>query len=130
MIFYCLFIGCIVFAFMLKHLVPFYILYNLKERGAQSGFAVSDVNTLYWSVVAMAVMLGVLFIYIARVLRKIRLKNTIIYTVNKHIKVLLQQHVQRKLAIDDIERRHFNELPTLPDETKPMNVNDVPNPGY
>ncbi len=127
-IFYCLFIGSIVFAFMLKHLVPFYILNQLKERGAQSGFPVSDVNTLYWSIVAMAVLLGIVFLYIARLLRKIRLKNAIIYTVNKHIKVLLQEHLKRKNKIDDIEKKYFTELPSL--EQDKIDVNDVPNPGY
>jgi len=127
-VFYILFIGSLVFAFMLKHLVPFYILYLLKQRGAESGFPTSDVNTLYWSIVAMSVLLAIVFLYIARLLRKIRLKNTIIHTVNKHIKVLLQEHLKRKSKIDTIEKKYFTELPTL--ESGKVDVNDVPNPGY
>ncbi|HTN45143.1 MAG TPA: hypothetical protein VL098_02260 [Flavipsychrobacter sp.] len=128
-IFYCLFAGGVLFAFMLNHLVPFYILNTLKERGSATGFVVSDVNVLYWSIIGMTVLIAVLCWVVARLLRKMRLKNTVIYTVNKHIRVLLAQHLQRKATIDAIEKRHFTELPDLrsPDHA---NVNQVPNPGY
>lgn len=128
LLFYLLGVAAIALAVMMKHVVPFYILDMLKVKAVETGFSAMDVNTLFWSVTGVFVLVGMLFFYAARLLRKIRFKNTVIHTVNKHIKVLLSQHLQRKAAIDNIEKKHFTELPALPQDS--TDVNDVPNPGY
>ncbi len=127
-IFYLIGIASLVFAVMMKHVVPFYILETLKVKILETGFSSTDVTALFWLVTGLFVLTGFLCFYIARLLRKIRLKNKILHTVNKQIKILLSQHMQRKAAIDHIEKKHFTELPTLPPNN--TDVNDVPNPGY
>lgn len=128
LIFYVAGIASLAFAVMMKHVVPFYILDTLKVKTVETGFPPADVNTLFWAVTVLFVLTGISLLYAARLLRKIRLKNTIIHTVNKHIKVLLSQHLQRKAAIDNIEKKHFTELPDLQQDNP--DVNEVPNPGY
>lgn len=128
LIFYVFGIASFAFAIMMKHVVPFYILETLKVKTVETGFSKTDVDALFWLVTGLFVLSGFLFFYVARLLHKIRLKNAIIHTVNKQIKVLLSQHLQRKAAIDNIEKKHFTELPTL--EQGSTDVNDVPNPGY
>jgi len=136
MVFYALALVIVVAMFMIKTLMPFYIIYNLKELGHKSGFPLTDVNALYWATMGIFVLMALLCIYTGRQLRKIRLKNTIIHTGNKHIKKLLTQHLERKAVIDDIEQRHFKELPTGDVEIKNKDtdndpdVNDVLNPGF
>jgi hypothetical protein len=125
--FYLLAIALFTYVFFINHLVPFYILNTIKQQGANGSFPVSDVNMLYWAVIAMVVCFGVLFFYIARLLRKIRLKNNIIHTVTKNIKALLAQHLQRKAAIKAIEQRHFGEWTAQVTGENKTEVNEVPN---
>lgn len=68
-----------------------------------------------------------LFLFIARLCRKIRQKNTALSAAGKSMKVLVGQHLKRKAAIDAIEQRHFQELPDLDANPK---VNEVLNPGF
>ena len=125
---YIMLLGAIAFAVMLKHIVPFYIISTLNERGESSGFPINDVTLLYWGTIGMALIIGILFFFIARLIRKIRLKNNVLHIINKNIRVLLAHHLQRKAAIDTIEKRHFSELPSL--QPTPTSVNDIPNPGH
>lgn len=113
---YIIFLASIAFVIMQKHLVPFYIVNILQERGSESGFSTNDVTILNWSISGMALIIGVLFLIIARLLRKIRLKNSVLHTINKNIRILVAQHLQRKAVIETIEKRHFTELPTLNEE--------------
>lgn len=132
-VFYLFSIASFTAAFLVNHIVPFYILNGLKQKGGESGFPVADIKNLYWLVVTMIVVFGIAFYYIARLLRKIRLKNTIIYTVNKNIRSLLAQHLQRKAAIKTIEQRHFGEWAGQVSDTNAdtnTGVNDEPNLAY
>lgn len=113
---YLIFLSSIAFVVMQKHLVPFYIVNTLQERGNESGFSTNDVTILNWSISGMALIIGILFFIIARLLRKIRLKNSVLHTINKNIRILVAQHLQRKAGIETIEKRHFTELPTLTEE--------------
>ena len=127
-LFYLIAIAVVALAVMMKHVVPFYLLEVFKIKAVENGLSQADVNSLFWAVTGLLALIGVLFFYAARLLRKIRLKNTVIHTVNKHIKSLLSQHMQRKAAIDAIEKRHFTELPSI--DSGRDDINDIPNPGY
>jgi hypothetical protein len=79
---------------------------------------------------AMAGLIALLFYVMARIIRRIRLKNDVLDLAGRNIKELMGQHLQRKAAIDAIEQRHFLELPQYEDGIKVNNVNSIPNPGY
>jgi hypothetical protein len=79
---------------------------------------------------AFAGILAVLFFFLARAVRSIRLKNDILHFAGKHIKTMVSQHLKRKAAIDIIEQRHFFELPPIHPGPEKADVNAVPNPGY
>jgi hypothetical protein len=75
----------------------------------------------------LAAFTGILFFIMARMTRRIRLKNNILSLAGKNMKELVGQHLKRKAAIESIEQRHFDELPFL---GEPAGVNAVPNPGF
>jgi len=76
---------------------------------------------------ALAGFIALIMFIMARMTRRIRLKNNILNLAGKNMKVLVGQHLKRKAAIDAIEQRHFLDLPAYAGE---YSVNTVPNPAY
>lgn len=110
-----------------RKLFPLYVLGNLYDKGLER-FSAYETKSFFWLVMSLIGSISILFLVVARLLRRIRLKNDILNLAGKHIKTLVGQHLQRKAAIDSIEQRHFTELPQIP--VSYSNVNTVPNPGY
>lgn len=117
-------------AVFFDRLYPFYILSQLRVKGVKLGFNGFEVQALYWTVVGCVALTGVLIFFIARCIRRIRLKNDVLQVTGKHIKSLIGQYLNRKAAIDTIEQRHFTELPPVDYSAPTTTVNSVPNPGF
>ena len=119
-------LGAIAFAIFLQKLYPFYLLFKIKGPSYTETLGLQNVQLLLWSFYGMIALAAILFLFLARTLRRIRLKNAILNIAGKHIKTLVGQHLNRKAAIHALEQRHFAEMP----QEAGSNVNEVLNPGY
>jgi hypothetical protein len=118
--------SAIAFIVFRDRLYPFYTLSRLRLHPEQVGLSKTEVDALYWSVPAFAVLCSLCFLIIARCMNRIRRKNAILQIAGRDIKEIVGEHLKRKAAIETIDQRHFGILDPLP-------VNDpvtVVNPGY
>ncbi|PZF73413.1 hypothetical protein [Taibaiella soli] len=128
---YLIALGGIAVIVFFNKLYPFYLLSQLRIRYDKINFDRYETEALYWVVIGLIGLASILFYFLARAVRRIRLKNSVIQVSAKHMKTLVGQHLNRKAAIDAIEQRHFSELPELEDPYAPQQgVNNVPNPGF
>jgi hypothetical protein len=128
---YLLFLTTLAFIWLLPHVFPF----SIALQALNFSISISDLQQLSESQLAgigiyfLATLIAIQFFIMARLVRKIRLKNSVLNVAGKHIKTLVGQHLKRKAAIESIEQRHFNEIPSLANPSAPY-VNEVPNPGF
>ena len=127
---YLLALGAIAFAVFLNKLYPFYILSEIRVKPEFESLGSTNMQLLQYSIYGLTGIISLLFYFIARAMRHIRLKNDILHLAGKNIKELVGQHLRRKATIDAIEQRHFVELPEFEPNYVPVKVNEVPNPGY
>lgn len=121
----------IAFIFLLDKLHPFYLVPKLSvERYRQQlgPVLVQHFTIAFYAVTGVSVLL--LYI-IARMIRRVRLKNDILQMAGKNIKTLVGDLLRRKAALEAIEQRHFTELPVIP-AARPASpgINSIPNPGF
>ena len=121
-----LFLAAILTCIFLNKLYPFYLLFELSRPEYGRDFSMHDVQMLHWSVYALIILAGLLFVFLAQSLARIRKKNDVLHLASSRIKTVIKQLQTRKASIDVLEQKHFNELP--PAITK--DVNEVANPGY
>ncbi len=121
-----LFLTSVIACALLYQLYPFSLLFQTGLSQLVNTVAAKDIQSLQWSIYALIGFCGLTFLLMARSLAGIRQKNDIIHNAGSRIKTLVGQHLQRKVAIDTIEQRHFGDLPIKMN----MNVNELPNPGY
>lgn len=124
---YILCCGSVAFAVLSDRIYPFYLMAELRFKPQYNGLGWKS-TALQFAFYGLMALIALLFYFVARALRGIRLKNDIINIAGKQIKALAGQHLKRRAAIEGIEQRHFMELPDVP--IRPAKVNEVPNPGY
>lgn len=112
----------------MNRLFPLYVLDAVHRKGLER-LDRYETDSFFWLVTGLIVFTGIQFFIIARITRRIRLKNDILNIAGRHIKTLVGQHLTRKAAIDSIEQRHFTELPEMP-PAPVQGVNSISNPGY
>lgn len=132
---YLAFLAGIAFIVFMGKLYPFYLITQLSRTQFREQLGTGNVQNLTIAVYALAGLIAFLFLVIARMLRRIRLKNDILNVAGKNIKTSVGSLLKRKAAIDAIEQRNFMELPatgavTSSVELPAAKVNDMPNPGY
>lgn len=129
--FYLLAVSAIATAVLMDKIYPLSVLSDVRFSSGAENIGKSHLANFSIAVYALFGLLGVLSYIIARSMRKIRLKNAILYFAGKHINTLVEQHLKRKAAILTIEQRHFTELPFIaPGNNEDILVNDVINPAY
>ena len=116
--------------FLLPKLFPSNILFKITQPEYSSKLGPGNIQSLHWMVYGFLAFMGLLFLFLARALRAVRLKNDVLNIAGRSIKSLVGQHLNRKAAIEAIEQRHFMELPMEPVSSISPKVNDVPNPGF
>jgi hypothetical protein len=124
---YLLSAGSVAVVIFMNKLFPLYVLDALRRKGLEH-YDRYETDSFFWLVAGLIVFTGLLLFIIARIVRRVRLKNNVLHLAGKHIKTLVGQHLHRKAAIDSIEQRHFTELPDI--QPVATGVNTVPNPGY
>jgi len=125
---YLLFLCSIAVVIFMNRLFPLYVLDAVRRKGLEP-FPRYETDSFFWLVTGLIIFTGIQFFIIARIIRRIRLKNDILNLAGKHIKTLVGQHLTRKAAIDSIEQRHFTELPDI-QPAPATGIHSVPNPGY
>jgi hypothetical protein len=125
---YLLCLGAFAFTIFMNLIYPFTSLINIHYiKSVTDLTAMKEAEYFSIAVHCMAAFTGVLFFILARMTRRIRLKNNILSLAGKNMKELVGQHLKRKATIESIEQRHFLELPSIPE---PTGVNAVANPGF
>jgi len=72
-----------------------------------------DAEVLSIAVHTLVAILGLFFLVIARMTRRIRLKNKVLFLAGKNMKLLVGQHLERKALMEVIEQRHCLDLPSF-----------------
>lgn len=125
---YLLATGMFVFTVGMNLVYPFTMLSNVRYvHNVNEITSLQDAEYFSIAVHCMAAFTGALFFVIARMTRRIRLKNNILSLAGKNMKTLVGQHLKRKAAMDAVEQRHLLDLPSFAGE---YSINTIPNPGY
>lgn len=125
---YLLCLATIAFTVLMDRIYPFTVLLD-----GSFGSHVDDVlhlnekQAFNVAVHSLGGIIAFLFFVLARATGRIRQKNAVLNLAGKNIKQLVGQHLKRKAAIENLEQRHFPDLPPL---DAPQKVTDIPNPGY
>ncbi|WP_118952145.1 hypothetical protein [Taibaiella helva] len=111
-----LMLGCIAFVLFADKLYPFYYLSQLQhDTSLGERYKTGDLQTLYWAVRGMGIVVALLLLFIARMLATIRLKNSILHIAGKNMKLLVEQLLKRKAAMENMEQKYPAELPQSDD---------------
>lgn len=109
---YLLGIVMILLIVFMNRIYPFHLLHVLRSRDEFTDrLGIAEMNNLFLCVAGLVVIIAVLFFILARIVRRVRLKNDILNLAGKHMKTLVGQHLKRKAVLDSIEQRNFQELP-------------------
>lgn len=109
---YLLGVAMILLIVFMNRIYPFHLLHVLRSRDEFTDrLGIADMNNLFLCVAGLLVIIALLFFILARLVRRVRLKNDVLNLAGKHIKTLVGQHLKRKAVLDSIEQRHFQELP-------------------
>gem|GEM_PF-409623 len=109
---YLLCLAAVMVIVFMNTLYPFYLLHVLRHRSQYTdSLGLAHVQNLQLAVGGLLGLIALLCFIIARMMRRVRLKNDILHLAGKHIKTLVGQHLKRKAAMDAIEQRHFREWP-------------------
>lgn len=125
-VFYLAAASSIVFIVFRDRVYPFYVLSRLRLHPEALGMSETEVAALYWSVPALAALIGICFLIIARCLNRIRRKNAILQMAGRDIKEIVGAQLKRKAVLETIDQRHFGILDPIPVQD-PLRV---VNPGY
>lgn len=99
----------ITFIIFMEKLYPFMYLNDLNVTAKISE---QELQVLSWAIKAMAIIGIILLIVISRMLRKIRLKNNILNFTGKNLRLLSEELMKRKAAMNILMEKHTKELPS------------------
>lgn len=109
-------LGCIAFVLFADKLYPFYYLNQLlHDTSLGERYKAGDLSILYWSVKGIGVLVALLFLVIARMLATIRLKNSVLHIAGRNMKLLVEQLLKRKAAMENMEQKFPVDLPANDD---------------
>ncbi len=124
-------LGAIAFAIFMDKLPPFELINTLRYKADYADkIGRWNIENLYSATLGLVILVAALFLIMARSARQFRLKNNILGLAATHVKDLMGQQLGRKAAIDAIDQRHFQELPTPSITPRTNRLNSIPNPGY
>ncbi len=104
---YALFVAGLIFMAMAHTVLPFSVMNTIYHNQEISNVVGSpNLNNYILASYGIATAAALLLLIIGRMARIIRLKNDILNQAGKDIKTILEQHLQRKAALDIINQRH------------------------
>ena len=131
--FYLLALGGIAIFIFRSQLYPFYLLQRFQRPEFETLIGrgnVANLEILVWCLLGGIVLLC---FWVARAVRKIRLKNAVLARTGGVVKGFVGELLQRRAAMTTIEQRHYEVLPMVHTQSSiadNQGVNAVPNPGY
>jgi hypothetical protein len=106
-----LFLGAIAFAIFMDKLYPFYLVNQIEHNSSlEATYKAYDLGLLHWGIRGLGVVAALLFLIIARMLGTIRLKNSVLHVAGRNMKLLVEQLLKRKAAMEGLEQRHPSEM--------------------
>lgn len=110
------FLAAIALFVFFNKLYPFYLIGHLGFRAESNGtLSTTDFNALEWGVRALIVLVGILFLLLARLCSAIRVKNSALHIAGKNMKLLAEQLLKRKAAMESLSQRYPMDIPGNPD---------------
>lgn len=110
---YLMFLMGIAFFFLMDKFYPYYMLSKITNNvNVISSFSETDIANFTIGIKALAIVIGLLFLIIARMLSKARKKNALLTKVGKELKTLAGQNLTRRSAIETLEQKHIMILPS------------------
>jgi hypothetical protein len=104
-------LGCIAFALFMDKLYPFYLVNQIThDTSLGERYHSYDLNLLHWGIRGLAIFAALLLFIIARMLGTIRLKNSVLHVAGRNMKLLVEQLLKRKAAMEGLEQRHPTEM--------------------
>jgi hypothetical protein len=105
------FLGCIAFALFMDKLYPFYLINQIAhDSSLAERYHQYDLNLLHWSIRGMVIFAALLLLIIAKMLGSIRLKNSVLHVAGRNMKLLVEQLLKRKAAMEGLEQRHPSQM--------------------
>jgi hypothetical protein len=100
----------------MDRIFPFHLIGRLLHDTAISdNYNPNHVMLLSWIIRGMAVFTALLFYIILRLLGSIRKKNNVLHLTGKNMRLLAEQLLKRKAAMDTLEQKHPVEMPSNAD---------------
>ena len=107
-----LFLLSIAIILFLNKLFPFHYLDQIAhDTEIIAKYNQKNLITLEWYVKGVFALISILFFLIARMLSKIRMKNSILNITGKSLKIVVEQLLTRKAAMETLEMKFPIELP-------------------
>lgn len=104
-------LGCIAFALFMDKLYPFYLVNQIThDTNLGARYHSYDLNLLHWGIRSLVLFAALLLFIIARMLGTIRLKNSVLHVAGRNMKLLVEQLLKRKAAMEGLEQRHPTEM--------------------
>ncbi len=105
-------LSCIAFLVFMNKLYPFYYLSQLKhDTDIKSLYNLKDLEMLDWCIKGLGLLAALLLFIIARMVHKIRQKNSVLNLAGKNMKLLAEQFIKRKASMGSLMEKHSDELP-------------------
>jgi len=110
---YLSFAGMVYSTIFLNLIYPFTSLMKVRYvKSVDDLTAMREAEFFSIAIHAMAGTIALLLLLMARMVRRIRLKNNILSLAGRNMKILVGQHLKRKAAIEAIEQRHMLDYPS------------------
>ncbi|RYZ22414.1 MAG: hypothetical protein EOP49_46550 [Sphingobacteriales bacterium] len=109
------FLGCIAFVIFMDKLYPFFLINQMiHDADLATRYPAYDLEMMHWAFRGLGALAAVLFLITARMLGSIRIKNSVLHVAGRNMKLLVEQLLKRKAAMESLEQRYPFEM--LPDD--------------
>ncbi len=126
-------LACIAAAVFSKTIYPSLLLSRFERSEYSNIIGPQNVQNLRWLYLGMLALIALLFLLLARSLRQVRIKNSILARTGTSVRSLVEDLLRRRAAIAAFEQRHGSELEWLArgvPAPRTDQVNTAPNPGF
>lgn len=111
-----LLLTCIAFVIFMDKLYPFYFLSQIRhDTHLGTRYGAQDLTVLVWAIKGIAIFVALLLLIISRMLSAIRMKNSVLHLAGRNMKLLVEQLLKRKAAMEGLEQRYPVEMPSNDD---------------
>ncbi|MFT4061736.1 MAG: hypothetical protein QM642_05180 [Edaphocola sp.] len=109
-------IAGLTFVFFMDKLYPFYLITQLEHDSLRpQQYHLRDLNALEWTLRGAGIILALLFFILTRTIAAIRVKNSVLNVAGKNMKLLAEQLLKRKAAMQSLQERYPVDLPSNDD---------------